>query len=192
MTSPSPSHATSLHKPGSPADRAFKRLVTAGCDPDWLETMLVALKKFPPGRAQKLTENHKRQMEAVIGDLEAAAGRLKQLQDPMFKLLPLDWTWPIVLENRVETVWLEDLPELLTATIKGLRRCLNERWTAPWKLSTMTAPHYLSIFVEQVCQRTGGKPHYKELSTLIKAATRRTISPKHLKVIVHRPNGGRK
>lgn len=83
-------------------------------------------------------------------------------------------------------VELEELAELLRATSQGLRECLSERWVSHWKFSGMTVAAFLSIFVEQLRDQTGGKPHFRELATLIHAASGERISAKHLKVIASR------
>src|ERR1039458_1144741 len=120
-----PSLSALLRKPHSPVGQAFKRLYSAGCDSDWLETMLVALNRFPPGRArQGFTTAHKRQFEAVIADLDSAAGQLERTLDFGGFLLPVDWGvlfhGSLAPDGNDQTISLDDLPDLLRAISKFL------------------------------------------------------------------------
>jgi hypothetical protein len=166
--------------------------------------MLVALKKFPSGRARAITATHKRQLETVVANLDSAAGQLERTLDSVGLLLPVDWgvlvhdslapdgwlclrAWSSVLPGNRLTISLDDLPDLLRAIAKFMREGLHRNWTAALQFNTMTFSAFLPLFVEQLRKRTGGKPYFKEVAILIKAATGRPISAKHLKVIARRP-----
>src|SRR5450432_3402454 len=81
-----------FHNPKKPAGRAFKKLCDAGCGSQWLEHTLLGLKNYPFGHSQICTTKHRKQFEAVIRDLESAAGRIERIPDlPIFAPFFADW-----------------------------------------------------------------------------------------------------
>jgi hypothetical protein len=177
-----------LHKPNSDVGRAFKRLRDAGCDPDWLEGMLLNLKDFPFGRAKKFTKKDKRQFEEVIVDLESAAGQLDRVFLSTWFVLPGgDWgrlSYESTMRNDYSvTISLKDLPALLRAISKFLRNGLRDGLQSHWQAKTMTASGFLPKFLASIRKRTGGRPYWIETTELVNAAYGKSITPERLKQI---------
>jgi hypothetical protein len=174
-----------LRNPKKPAGRAFKKLCDAGCNSQWLEYTLLGLKNYPFGHAQIYTNQHTKQFEAVIRDLEAAAGRLKQIPDlPIFAVFFADWpslvNWPTAPEDDHVGASLGELSGLLRTIIKRLRKIVDSPNLRRFRVET--ASHRLPRFIEQIRKRTG-KAHYADTATLVSAAYDRHTSREHLKVI---------
>jgi hypothetical protein len=182
-----------LRNPKRPAGRAFKRLRDAGCDPDWLEGMLLELKDFPFGRAKKFTRKDKRQFEKVIEGLESAAGRLDRVFLSTWSLLPGgDWGWlayeSVAPNDYSVTISLKDLPGLLYAISKFLHNGLRDGLNSHWQVQRMTASGFLPKFFASIRKRTRGKPYWAETAEVVAAAYNIRISPQHLKQIARQAN----
>ena len=175
-----------LHNSKNPVGRAFKKLCDAGCDPQRLEHTLLGLKNYPFGRSQIFTKNHAKQFEAVIGDLESAAGRLEQIPDLLiFVPLLADWPslakWPAAPKDNHERASLKELSGLLRTIAKRLRKIVST--SRLQRFRGITASHRLPRVIEQIRKGTNGKPYWAETAALVSAAYNRSISAQHLKEI---------
>ena len=177
-----------LHNSKNPVGRAFKKLCDAGCDSQWLEHTLLGLKNYPFGRSQIFTKNHAKQFEAVIADLESAAGRLEQIPDLLiFAPLLADWPslakWPTAPEDNHERASVGELSGLLRTIAKRLRKIAST--SRLQRFRGITASHRLPRVIEQIRKSTG-KPHYADTAALVGAAYGISISPQHLKQFARR------
>jgi hypothetical protein len=155
---------------------AFKALCVAGCDQSWLETTLCSLPQYPlEYRRKAYTVEERKRLERIIANLKFVASELRNFQCGKLYLTNVrDWPFP---------------PETLPSIVEDLANKLEQSTTTPQKwmnLRTWTGYDRIPHLVDKVRASTG-KPHYRELATLIAAAyDQPEFSEDRLKTLVAR------
>jgi len=152
--------------------QSFERLVQHGCDAELLFKALAVVAILPWGRSEKpITARARKQIEVVVADLAAASETLERYRHAMM-FCRKGGEWPIP-------------PHELPRKLRDISNCLQQWIAEPSRAKSYTAAQYVPQLVSDMIRKTG-KPHYRELATLLSAAYSEVISEPQLKALISR------